>query len=49
MAEYNGIEIDDEMLEGIAGGAQTEESADKLRVIVAASKASGMSLAQVLE
>ena len=49
MAEYNGVEINDEMLEGIAGGELSEESANKLRVIVAAFKASGMSLAQIYE
>ena len=49
MAEHNGAEINDEMPEGIAGGALSEESANKLRVIVAAFKASGMLPAQVYE
>ncbi len=49
MAEYNGVDINDEMLEGIAGGELSEESANKLRVIVAAFKASGMTLAQIYE
>ena len=49
MAECNGVEINDEMLEDIAAGALTEEAANKLRAIVAVFKASGVSLEQIYE
>ena len=47
MAENNGFEISDEMLQSIAGGKLDEVSIHNLKAIVGGCKKNGMSLEEV--
>jgi len=49
MAEFNGTEITDEMLEGVAGGVLDETSLNNLKAFVVAFKMSGLSLEETIE